>query len=242
MIPDEEVYAPFWGHVDELRRAFLRALSIIIAGMLISFAFYDPLIAFLTHPLSQHVLPLKEGLLEETLEHVRLSNALSIEQTVILPAEALPPINLSSGILETAPQTYLIPPKGHLTYAKRRTSTGLVVLGPLEGMLTALKTSAWVGVVATSPFWLFALMQFVAPALQRKEKRLLLPFLLSSLLLISVGFAFALLVTIPFANRYLLAFNQTMGINLWTLTHYLDYTLFLLLANGLAFELFAVGL
>jgi sec-independent protein translocase protein TatC len=45
------------------------------------------------------------------------------------------------------------------------------------------------------------------------------------------------MVTIPAANSYLLLFNANLGLNLWTLSNYLDYTFLLLIGNGIAFEI-----
>lgn len=118
----------------------------------------------------------------------------------------------------------------------------LVLLGPLEGVGIALKTSFWIGLLATSPLWLFFLIHFIRPALRTDEKRLLLPFIIVSFAFIAIGCCFAYFVTIPLANSYLKAFNQSLGENLWSLSAYLDYTFFLLLANGLAFELCAIGI
>jgi sec-independent protein translocase protein TatC len=54
------------------------------------------------------------------------------------------------------------------------------------------------------------------------------------------GLLFAYYVTIPLANQFLYAFNLSIGENLWSASLYLDYTVVLLLANALAFELCAV--
>ena len=120
-------------------------------------------------------------------------------------------------------------------------TTPLVILSPLEGFLSAMKVCFLVGVVATSPLWIFFFLQFINPALNLREKQLIWPFLGVSFVLITLGFLFAFFITIPAANQYLIAFNQTIGINMWSLGLYLDYTLFLLLANAFAFELGAVG-
>lgn len=118
----------------------------------------------------------------------------------------------------------------------------LLLFGPLDGILIALKTSFWVAITASSPIWLLVIMQFVAPALRREEKRLILPFILTSIIFIAIGMGFAFFLTIPFANSYLSSFNEGIGTNMWSLSNYLDYTLFLLLANGVAFELCVLGL
>lgn len=117
-----------------------------------------------------------------------------------------------------------------------------VLLSPFEGFQTALKVAFWVGLTATSPLWLYVVLRFLYPALQTSERRLIAPFLLLSALFISLGVVFAFTVTIPLANSYLAHFNGNIGINLWSLGFYIDYTLMLLLANGLTFELSIVML
>lgn len=236
-------YASFWTHIEALRCALLRILAIIGVGVIICFLCYSPLIAFLTSPLTETTTKAQAPLIHTPLAQIYIFNALSTSQVVTLPAEAFAPTNLSAGVMPLTSHTYRLPAGGSLIYAKKTVpTTALVLLGPLEGMLTALKTSFWLGGVLTSPLWLLVCMQFIAPALRASEKRLILPFLITSLAFILLGCAFAFMLTIPLANTYLIAFNQEIGTNLWSLTHYLDYTVFLLLANGLSFELCAVGL
>ncbi|MDP1836430.1 MAG: twin-arginine translocase subunit TatC [Chlamydiales bacterium] len=116
----------------------------------------------------------------------------------------------------------------------------LVVLGPMEGFSTALKACFWFGLVVSSPVWLWMLFRFVAPALHRNEKGLVIPVATVCLLFLIMGLIFGFYVAIPLANQALFAFNGTVGKNLWTLSLYLDYTVLLLLANALAFELSAL--
>jgi sec-independent protein translocase protein TatC len=114
---------------------------------------------------------------------------------------------------------------------------GLIVLGPIDGFATTLKTSFWVGLVITSPIWTFFIMKFIAPALHARERNWMVPFVALSLLFLSLGMSFSYFITIPIANQFLSSFNREIGINMWTLSSYLDYTLILLLSNALAFEL-----
>lgn len=81
------------------------------------------------------------------------------------------------------------------------------------------------------------MMQFIAPALQTKERRWMVPFVVLSLIFLSLGMAFSYFITIPLANQFLSSFNSEIGVNMWTLSSYLDYTIILLLSNALAFEL-----
>ncbi len=126
---------------------------------------------------------------------------------------------------------------GFLITPSTQYQNGLVVLGPLDGFLTALKTSFWVGIVSTSPIWILFIMSFIAPALETKERRWITPFVVLSLFFLSMGLAFSYYITIPISNQFLSSFNSEIGVNMWTLSSYLDYTLILLLSNALAFEL-----
>lgn len=240
-IPDPNVYAHFWDHVDELRKTLIRMLAIIVCGMIASFMCYGPLITFLTKPLI--AASLEGPLHEERLEHIRIVNDSASTKSYTIPHGTSHILHQSGGIEQLSAETFKIPPGETLIYLKASPKTPqLVVLGPLEGMLIALKTSLWVGGVATSPLWLLVWLRFLLPGMHQGEKRLVIPFLLTSLAFISLGCLFAYTCTIPIANSYLFSFNQTIGTNLWSLGHYLDYTLFLLLANGLAFELCAIGI
>ncbi len=241
---DDDLYSPFWGHVEDLRYYFLKALSIIVVGVILSFACYQPIIAFLTAPLeSIDAEAVPKGLHRDRLETVRIVNSSDTPMLFSLPEEALKPNPPLPSVEEITDNTYRIAPKGQLLFSKPVfESLPLVVLSPLEGVLTALKVSFWIGFVGTSPFWLFVFLQFIIPALKGEEKALVYPFLLTSSAFILGGICFAFFVTVPIANQYLVVFNQTIGTNLWSLERYLDYTLFLLLANGFAFELGAVGI
>lgn len=238
---DDEQYASIWGHVEEFRQRGLKALSVMAIGIMISFFFYEPLISFLTSPLiaeSSH----HEKLHIEHLEQVRVSNKTRTTSLFKLPQQAIKPVTLPEGVEEISLNMYKIPSGKEFVFSKTiENSPHLVVLGPLEGVFIAMKVSIWVGVLGTAPIWIFILLQFIIPGLRRQEKALLIPFLFSSMVGIASGIAFAFFVTIPISNQYLSVFNQQIGTNLWSLQYYLDYTLFLLLANGFAFELGVVG-
>lgn len=162
-------------------------------------------------------------------DHIEQLRRTVIQMLVVVIAGVMLSVSFYDQIL--ALLTY---PLGYL-----EVPTKLVILGPIEGFNTALKTCFWFSLAATSPLWSFLLLRFLAPALKEQERRLVLPFLLLSALFMSLGLGLAYCVTIPLANQYLFAFNSAIGENLWSLSHYLDYTVLLLLANAIAFE-FAV--
>lgn len=115
-------------------------------------------------------------------------------------------------------------------------SRSLVILGPAEGLSTAIRLSFWSSLALTSPLWLFLLLRFAHPALKGRERQLIPAFFICSLLFFFLGIAVAFYGTLPLANQVLFHFNAQMGENLWSMSHYLNYTLILVVGNGLAFE------
>jgi sec-independent protein translocase protein TatC len=230
--------ATFWEHFDELRRTLVRAFLVIGLGIFCAFFFYPTIFSFITKPL-QTIAP-TSALQHQEIKRERISNPTAHELTYKLLPDISIPVHLSSKVKEVAPGIFLIPQGGFLEIEKVHSPHELAIFGPIEGMAITLKTCFWFGLVGTSPVWMLLILRFIAPALRDHEQRLVIPFLLASLLFLFFGFLFAFFVTLPFANQYLYIFNQELGFNLWSLSHYLDYTIFLLLANGIAFELFVI--
>lgn len=116
----------------------------------------------------------------------------------------------------------------------------VVLISPLEGFSTAAKLSLWMGILFSSPFWLYFLLTFLLPALKPKEKGVLISFLVLSLLFTAAGFLFAYTITLPFVMKFFQQFNAGLGENLWSLGATLDLVLGLILAHGFVFELYVV--
>lgn len=223
---------PFLEHLEELRSTLLRCLCIVAVGCLLAFLFYRPIIEWFT-------APLQGSLVEEARETSRVVNRSSkIMEYQLSPGTTVLAIE---GAKETRPGSYSLSPGSSLEFSRFK-SRPLVVLGPLEGMAIALKTALWVGIALTAPLWGLFVARFVAPGLRTSEKRMGGLFVIASAVFMALGALFAYSVTIPLANVYLTQFNAVIGENWWTLSHYLDYTLFLLVANATAFEFGVIGL
>jgi sec-independent protein translocase protein TatC len=81
-------------------------------------------------------------------------------------------------------------------------SCSLFVTGPLDGLSLRIKLSAYVGLFLASPVVLWELWRFITPGLHPREKRYAIPFVLSSILLFSLGAVLAYF-TFPHALRFL---------------------------------------
>ncbi|MCD0450092.1 twin-arginine translocase subunit TatC [Actinocorallia sp. API 0066] len=112
----------------------------------------------------------------------------------------------------------------------------LVVNGIFSSFFLYVKLSFIVGVVITSPVWLYQLWAFVAPGLHSKEKRWTLLFLALALPLFLVGTALAY-ATVERGLALFLGFTPDDAAALITIDEYLGFLITMLLVFGLAFEL-----
>jgi sec-independent protein translocase protein TatC len=123
------------------------------------------------------------------------------------------------------PMDQAIAGKGHFQF-----------LSPTEGFVFDLKISLLASVFAASPMIFYQFWKFIAPALYKKEKKYVLPFILSSTFLFVGGAAFGYFVIFPFAFRYFAQFTF-LGTEINPrLSDYFTFATRVLLAFGLVFE------
>jgi len=112
----------------------------------------------------------------------------------------------------------------------------LALLHPTEGFVVRLKVAFVAGLFLSSPLWFSQLWGFISPGLYKNEKRLVVPAILTSSFAFILGASFGYWI-LPHAVTYFQGFALTdMTVN-WSLGKYLDFSLRLLVAFGLVFEL-----
>lgn len=100
-----------------------------------------------------------------------------------------------------------------------------------------LKTAFVAGLLLSSPFIFYQIWMFIAPGLYRREKTLVLPFIFFSTLLFVGGGLFGYFVVFPFGFKFFLSFENEFLQALPSVKQYFSFSIKLLLAFGLVFEL-----
>jgi sec-independent protein translocase protein TatC len=118
----------------------------------------------------------------------------------------------------------------------------LQTLAPADAFLGYFELSLTAAVVASAPIIFYQLWAFISPGLYRKEKRLIVPFVLFSTVLFLSGVAFAYYVAFPFTFNYFMSLLGPIseGVELTqivTLEFFLDFATRFLLGFGAVFEL-----
>ena len=120
------------------------------------------------------------------------------------------------------------------TYAGRldhdRHRCGVTVSDPF-------KLSLVLAIFMAIPVILYQIWGFVAPGLYKKEKRIAIPLLASSVLLFYAGAAFAYFIVFPLIFAFFTSVGPESVQVMTDINSYLDFVLKLFLAFGIAFEM-----
>jgi sec-independent protein translocase protein TatC len=112
----------------------------------------------------------------------------------------------------------------------------LVLNGPLDAFYLRVKVALIVGVILSSPVWLYQIWAFVAPGLHAREKRWSYLFLSTAIPLFGIGCTLCYL-SLGRSLHYLLGLTPGGVTNLIQVDQYLSFVMAMMLAFGLAFEL-----
>jgi sec-independent protein translocase protein TatC len=129
-------------------------------------------------------------------------------------------------LILASPLTSIMPEGDHLIF------TSLP-----EMFFTYLKISLVSGLLVASPVVFYEMWMFVAPGLYRNEKRLVIPFVSISTVLFVGGSLFAYFIVFPFGFKFFLGFSSEYVKALPSVKQYFSFSIKLLLAFGLVFEL-----
>jgi sec-independent protein translocase protein TatC len=120
--------------------------------------------------------------------------------------------------------------------AKRATpDCALFFSGALEPILIKLKLVLFLGLFFALPVVLYQVWSFIVPGLTKRERKMAIPFVVSSVLLFVLG-ALVAYWTLPKALNFLLGFAGQEFAPLLTGDRYLTFVMLVALSFGLAFE------
>lgn len=131
----------------------------------------------------------------------------------------------------------LLWPLRHVQAERAGLTLELSTRSVMESFGIIIQLCGWGGLALAAPFMLYFIGQFVAPALNEKERRLILPSGFSAFVLFILGSAFGFLLLVPSTLRVSLEINDLLGFSTtWTPDSYYSLLTWLVLGVGLAFE------
>jgi sec-independent protein translocase protein TatC len=106
-----------------------------------------------------------------------------------------------------------------------------------EMFFAYIKVAFIAGIMAAAPLIFYQLWMFIAPGLYRKEKKMAIPFVVSSTILFVGGALFGYFVVFPFGFKFFIGFSNEYVKALPSVKQYFSFSMKLLFAFGAVFEL-----
>lgn len=118
----------------------------------------------------------------------------------------------------------------------------LIYTGLTEAFLTYLKLAYFTSLFITIPFVMSQFYLFITPALYKKEKRIILPYLICAPLLFFIGAISVYYFILPVAWKFFISFEQQNNFIIplqleAKISEYLELVIQLVIAFGIAFQL-----
>jgi sec-independent protein translocase protein TatC len=110
-------------------------------------------------------------------------------------------------------------------------------VAPGEYFISTIKISFYTGLLFSSPFGIGQLILFLLPGLTKKETKIILPLLLSSLILFGLGLVFSYYTLIPAALNFFLNYSEEVLEPFLSFDQYFEFILVVFYSTGLAFQI-----
>ncbi|MDT8368528.1 MAG: twin-arginine translocase subunit TatC [Longimicrobiales bacterium] len=113
----------------------------------------------------------------------------------------------------------------------------LNVFNPVTPFFFLLKTSVLIGIVLALPIIVYQIWAFLSPALEKREKQLVVPGLYGGFVLFAAGVWLAYRFALPVSLRFLFSIQSDLLVATLGADEYLSFVVRLLVAFGVIFEL-----
>ena len=110
-------------------------------------------------------------------------------------------------------------------------------ISPGEYFISTIKISFYTGLLFSSPFIIGQLILFLLPGLTKKETKVILPLLISSIILFVLGITFSYYTLVPTALNFFLSYSEEVIEPFWSFDQYFEFILVLFYSTGLAFQI-----
>lgn len=114
--------------------------------------------------------------------------------------------------------------------------SNIIAIGVISPFLTPLKMALIFSVYIAMPYLLHQIWSFIAPALYKHEKQMVLPLVISSTILFYAGLLFSFYIVFPVVFGFLSGIGPNIVDFTPDIQHYLDFILKVSFAFGVAFE------
>lgn len=215
----------FFQHLDELRKTLFRCALAFGVSAALSLIFYKHIFKWLQYPLKR---ALELGEAHRLQDHAEASAAVpghdvfsgigalwQLITTGVLPNSALPVSVMTSENMHSHMQ----------------------ILRLIDVFTVLMDVVLFGGIALSFPFIFLAGANFIAPALTSRERRLIIPVVISAVLLFFMGALLSFFWLMPISIEFAMGLARDFGAPFnWTASDYYSFVLMMTLLVGLVFQ------
>ncbi|MDR2513429.1 MAG: twin-arginine translocase subunit TatC [Puniceicoccales bacterium] len=217
----------FFEHLEELRSMLLRCIGAFAIAMVAAVYWSKDIFALMRRPLRRAI---EES--PEILAAAQEANAKAADPLVLL--DVLGSIFLKG---EIPPSPVTTASADAAALVSTATGDAMVAMKFMDPFSILLNIAMVGGIALASGPILYFASCFVAPALTPKEKKCIIPFCLSSMLLFIAGVLFSFFFLIPVSIQVMFQFAHMFGLRMtWLAADYYSFVTTMLLLVGLSFQ------
>ncbi len=116
-------------------------------------------------------------------------------------------------------------------------SLQLVYLSPADPFFVTIRLAIYIGLILALPILVYNIWAFLSPALEKREKRAILPALYLGVVLFAAGVALAYFAALPVTLEFFQGFMTESLVGQLEINNTLGFVVKMLLAFGVVFEL-----
>jgi sec-independent protein translocase protein TatC len=229
----------FGDHIEELRVHLWRGILGFLVALIGSFFVGKYLVEFIGQPVREQLLEYQKEKIKGVRQRMESDETLKqlnqprrrVVQLRKVGTEEFVTYELEERPVEVALENY----ENQILAITQPTLTTLNVQ---EGFVVYFKVCIVAGIVVASPWLFYQIWSFVAAGLYPHEKRYVNRYLPISVTLFLAGVALCQFVVLPLAIKYLLSFNEWLGLEPeLRLSEWLSFAIMMPLIFGVAFQM-----
>lgn len=234
----------FWAHLEDLRKALIRSCIAIGLALVVCLSFTNQLVSVLVYPLRRiDMFEKPKPTVSFQIGGTQLGPyPVTREQFSGLPSGTSPHavFQVGSAVIgqEQVATLKLLPPDSTNGGASNSLGVHLVNFGPAEGFLNAFHVALFGALIVSAPFWIYFMASFIMPALHRRERQAITPWIGWSIVLFLVGVLSTYFVLLPVALRAGVMYSNWLGFDAysWRANDYISFVTHFIIGMGLGFQ------
>lgn len=116
-------------------------------------------------------------------------------------------------------------------------NSGIIATQITSTFLVPLKLSINVSLICCAPYFIFQIWSFISPGLYKNEKKTVVPFIFTSIILFFLGITFAFYIICPIALNFFMTCSPSNVTIMISINNYMDFMFTLMIACGFSFQI-----